>query len=79
MHCKQVGLEKLPFSKLGRSPEKFENHCSRVCTFSIHLIFIPFYFDFVKILFWFYFFDISQQTSNPELSSFNPLYAFVVE
>ncbi|KRX79420.1 hypothetical protein T06_9784 [Trichinella sp. T6] len=29
MHCKQVGREKLPFSKLGRSPEKFENHCSR--------------------------------------------------
>ncbi|KRY05754.1 hypothetical protein T12_6744, partial [Trichinella patagoniensis] len=29
MHCKQVGSEKLPFSKLGRSPEKFENHCSR--------------------------------------------------
>ncbi|KRY08238.1 hypothetical protein T12_7366 [Trichinella patagoniensis] len=35
--------------------------------------------DFVKILFWFYFFDISQQTSNPELSIFNPLYAVVVE
>ncbi|KRY08164.1 hypothetical protein T01_4126 [Trichinella spiralis] len=29
MHCKQVGREKFPFSKLGRSPEKFENHCSR--------------------------------------------------
>ncbi|KRY11548.1 hypothetical protein T12_12594 [Trichinella patagoniensis] len=23
MHCKQVGREKLPFSKLGRSPENY--------------------------------------------------------
>ncbi|KRX28361.1 hypothetical protein T07_5856 [Trichinella nelsoni] len=26
MHRKQVGRKKLPFSKMGRSPEKFENH-----------------------------------------------------
>ncbi|KRY50939.1 hypothetical protein T03_15635 [Trichinella britovi] len=24
-----MGHENLPFSKVGRSPEKFENHCSR--------------------------------------------------
>ncbi|KRZ70352.1 hypothetical protein T10_2338 [Trichinella papuae] len=29
MHCKSVGRKKLPFSTVGRSPEKFENHCSR--------------------------------------------------
>ncbi|KRX18469.1 PiggyBac transposable element-derived protein 4 [Trichinella nelsoni] len=29
MHCKPVGHENLPFSKVGRSPEKFESHCSR--------------------------------------------------
>ncbi|KRZ82227.1 Deoxyribonuclease-2-alpha [Trichinella sp. T8] len=27
MHCKQMGREKLPFLKVGRSSEKFENHC----------------------------------------------------
>ncbi|KRX51604.1 Deoxyribonuclease-2-alpha, partial [Trichinella sp. T9] len=26
MHCKQMGREKLPFLKVGRSSEKFENH-----------------------------------------------------
>ncbi|KRX48116.1 hypothetical protein T05_2457 [Trichinella murrelli] len=26
MHRKQVGRKKLPFSKMGRSPEQFENH-----------------------------------------------------
>ncbi|KRZ68223.1 hypothetical protein T10_3808 [Trichinella papuae] len=32
MHCKSVGRKKLPFSTVGRSPEKFENHCSNGST-----------------------------------------------
>ncbi|KRZ76342.1 hypothetical protein T10_1875 [Trichinella papuae] len=35
MHCKSVGSKKLPFSTLGRSSEKFENHCNKLITPSI--------------------------------------------
>ncbi|KRZ50399.1 hypothetical protein T02_2617 [Trichinella nativa] len=32
MHCKQVGREKLPFSKVGRSPENYLIYiCRKSC------------------------------------------------
>ncbi|KRZ17277.1 hypothetical protein T11_12932 [Trichinella zimbabwensis] len=50
MHCKSVGRKKLPFSTVGRSPEKFENHCGREYqTNDAHLLYL---FELPSGIFW---------------------------